>query len=486
MKKKGKLECPNCRQSHPIPEGGLQTLPSYAMEFKTARHLDRLSNNIKCYCGKYNADFYCKDCSQYLCTSCTNTHDQILALKNHTPQPIKARSPSTEIPHNNLCPLHEKELEFYCKVCKTPICQKCAIIDHSEYDGQHQPIRASDAFNDLRITANALTAQADFHKYLAQAGISKCIANASELSKRRNDIMKNINKTAEEMIKLVRETEISLVAKLEDICKAKNRKGNSQIDELKSIISDIEGKQSYIATLLKSGNATALNTCQQVIRELQDNVGVPPETEPRDDGKVYFSPTKDHIPVLTSLKKLGIGHVSEKPNENIFKIVPENPMTVTCYQPFHVEIAQKYECEIDMNDLTISKSEMAASCTSSKNTPTFRIVKSEGKYLIKGTTTTDVTLDVKFHNSSIKGSPIKIIVKPVEIKKITFCKDNGQEIKSIFTGLEVTSLPSGISVDEDLNVVYVSDEIANCVVFITWRAMLRLKPLDLKAVLKDK
>ncbi|XP_033095875.1 tripartite motif-containing protein 2-like [Anneissia japonica] len=436
IKKKGALECPNCRQSHPVPEGGLQLLPSNTIGVLSADNLDRGHDNIKCCCGKCNAVFYCQDCNQYLCTSCTNTHEKFPALKNHILQKISANWPEKE--PEPLCPLHEKVMELYCNICKIPICQNCVITDHKEDEGKHETIEVSEAFNYFKVTATALISQANVNKLKAQRGITKCIENDSELSKSRNDIIEDINNSVEEIVKLVRETGKALEETFEDVCKAKKEKSNSQIHELKSYISCLEEKQDCIGRILNSGKLTALQTCQQPIIELQEKIDLP-DTEPRDDGKVYFSPTKDHI--MSSLKKQGLGSFFEKPNENVFQILCENPLTVTNHQTFHVEIAQRYKCKIDINDLTLSERTLSERTLSERTLsertlsersifrgrPKLRfsvirdnlsIFEHNGKYFVKGSFGKEKILDIKFRNSPIKGSPIMINVKEVGIERV--------------------------------------------------------------------
>ncbi|XP_033095900.1 E3 ubiquitin-protein ligase TRIM71-like [Anneissia japonica] len=422
------LECPNCHLLHLFPEGELQALPSNTIAVETSENIDESHGTIECCCGKCNADFYCKDCSQYLCTSCKITHELFPALKNHTLQSINATLLSTEALLQPMCPQHEKELEFYCKICKTPICQKCANTEHSEDDKQHEPIRASDAINDLKVKANALMVQADVHKQQAQVEIQKCIKTTSELDKISNNILKDINNTVEEIMKFVQETVTTLEEKLKDVCTAKKEKINSQIDELKSTISDVEEKQDSIANLLKSGEVTSLQTCEQEIIDLQEKIDdVFPETEPRGEGKIYFSSTKDSI--LSFLSKYGIGSVSEKP---IFEIISENRVKVTCCQTFRIEIAQSINCEVDIKDLTLTGTKETNAYTmqpvrlgmptayiyqATENLPrnktylTPRIIRDKEKYFVEGSSEKDLTIDVKFRNSSIKGSPIQITVE---------------------------------------------------------------------------
>ncbi|XP_033095891.1 tripartite motif-containing protein 2-like [Anneissia japonica] len=478
------------------------------------------------------------------------------------------------------CPQHEKELDFN----KTLICHKCAITDHSEDMGQHEPICASDAFNDFRVTANALMVRADFHKQQTQEGISKCIANASKLNKQRNDITRHINYSVSQMLKLVQDTRKALEEKLENVCEAKHKQSTSQIDELKTIISDVEEKQNYITTLLKSNEATALQTCQQAIQELQEKIAVLPKIELKDDGKIYFYPTECDVIMKKNILK--IGSVSEKPNENIFEIVSENPMTVTSCQRFQVEIVQKYECDVNINDLAVFEDGKI----SLLKLRVAKIIRYKGKFFVVGYSNKDVTLNVMFCNASIKGSPIKIVVEPVGIirciknvgqstgaisirykqkqyfgeymverekseydrgikdllisgngwflvacnthkvfkfemsgafmstitlsptskvkricklknnnlifcdwgnSNITIFKQDGRVIKSITTclatkstGLATESCLSGIDVDEDLNLVYVADQAANCVKVFNLETNIKVKTIGSKGGLE--
>ncbi|XP_033099465.1 E3 ubiquitin-protein ligase TRIM71-like [Anneissia japonica] len=563
LKEKGEIECPNCRQKHSISDGGLQELSSNVIKEETAEHLNKDCDFIKCCCGKFNADVYCQDCCQHLCTTCTNSHGLFPLTKNHTLKPVSTNwpvVPEGQI-HQPVCPLHEQKLELYCNICKAPICQKCAV-EHSEDEGLHKITTASDAFNDFKLSANVLMVEADIYKQQAQVGVQKCIANASKLSMSRVYLKKDINNTVEEIVKLVRETGKKLEAKLDDVCEAKKEKSNSQIDELKSIISDVEEKQNSITKLLKSDQATALQTCQEAIKELQQMIAeVLPETEPRDDGQIFFTSSKDHI--LSALKQHGVGGVGEKPNEHIF-VVSEYPKTVTCYQSFYVKIAQSFKCELDMNNLHATwtyQEYRNGYCTYVNVTGKIEQQVAEGECVVAGPTASfvagyNLTLDIRFCDAPIKGSPISIYVEydrttrsnfwqSIDIcdegitdifmsqngyflvagktnimykfqntceyiskitlvqnssvsgicqlknnhlivcdqfnKTITFFRQDGQVIKSMSTGQ--SSCPSGIAVNEEVNLVYVAD-FNNCVDVFNMESYSKVKTIGSKGSLE--
>ena len=48
------------------------------------------------------------------------------------------------------CEKHEKELELFCRVCKTTICNSCALIDHEGHD----KIALEDAAKEQRLRIN--------------------------------------------------------------------------------------------------------------------------------------------------------------------------------------------------------------------------------------------------------------------------------------------------------------------------------------------
>ncbi|XP_033097238.1 E3 ubiquitin-protein ligase TRIM71-like [Anneissia japonica] len=557
MNKKGEMECPNCRQVQRICEGGLKELPSKTNSEGTAEHLVESHGDRKCYCGKENAEFFCQDCRQCVCSFCKHSHDFLPALRNHTLEPINTNWPTEE--PEPLCPQHERKLEFYCNICKTPICQKCTVTDHSKDEGEHEPIRTSDAFIEFKLTANALMAQADIHKHQTNVGIKKCKANNSELSKGRICLIKDINNTVEEIVKFVRETGMSLERKLDDVCEAKQEKNNTQIDQLKSTISSVEEKEEYVAKLLKGGEARALQACQQAIKELQEKIAVLPETEPRDDGKVYFSSNKDRILNTLKEKGIGLGSVTEKPDANIFEIVQGYPKTVTHNQPFHVKIAQNVKCEVDIRDL---KAKWVLSDSLGHYDVCSMVEQTrERGYIVNATyrrsLCTIMNLHVTFCNASIKGSPVKISVESqgtqtlinnianiekgisrlfwsqngyfilscytneifkftnsgayiskiklsqktrisgiCELKNnnlifcdsgstnITICKQNGQVIKSISTGLASQNSLSGIDVNEAINLVYVADPTANCVYAFDMESNCKVKTIGSKGCLE--
>ncbi|XP_033109914.1 E3 ubiquitin-protein ligase TRIM56-like [Anneissia japonica] len=163
VKTKGKLICPTCSKSYPIPEGGLQKLPPNTFINNLLETIEQFSgkDQIKCACKKReSAIYYCQDCRQYLCLTGSEYHNEFRLFANHklhSMEDVRSMSPSQmTLLHPPQCLQHNKPLEFYCTECKTPICMHCTITDHNAWEGNHKPISISKAFQTFKETSEAL------------------------------------------------------------------------------------------------------------------------------------------------------------------------------------------------------------------------------------------------------------------------------------------------------------------------------------------
>ena len=152
--------CPECRRSVTIlGNGDLNTLPT---NFRLNGLLDALpvteckTSGVKCgNCNKRRQESaYCFTCCSFWCHDCLPLHNGIKTFKEHHALALKDfgdedfenifRQPT-------FCPKHEKkELELFCRVCKTTICNSCALIDHEGHD----KIALDDAAKEHRLRIN--------------------------------------------------------------------------------------------------------------------------------------------------------------------------------------------------------------------------------------------------------------------------------------------------------------------------------------------
>ncbi|XP_022312752.2 uncharacterized protein LOC111117812 [Crassostrea virginica] len=74
-----------------------------------------------------NGQFYCNDCHQPMCEQCKDEHRKSPNNKNH--DIVLYRQRKHQLPIEK-CKLHpKKNIEIFCKECKTPLCLKCFLTE---------------------------------------------------------------------------------------------------------------------------------------------------------------------------------------------------------------------------------------------------------------------------------------------------------------------------------------------------------------------
>ena len=152
--------CPECRRNFTIPgNGDLNNLPT---NFRLNSLLDALpvteckTSRVKCgNCDKRRQESaYCFTCCSFWCEDCLPLHNRIKTFKEHHALALKHfgnEDFKNIFKQPTFCVKHEKkELELFCQVCKTTICNSCALIDHEG----HAKITLEDAAKEQRLRLN--------------------------------------------------------------------------------------------------------------------------------------------------------------------------------------------------------------------------------------------------------------------------------------------------------------------------------------------
>ena len=132
----GQITCPKCRQSHPIPAGGLS---EFLTDFVTTYELEVASISTK-----ERKDLVCGECEQpapvtHFCSDCQNDecglqlHKRLKTFRGHNVVPISQVS-AAALCQTQYCGLHKGEsLKLYCETCKELVCRDCTLVDHREH-----------------------------------------------------------------------------------------------------------------------------------------------------------------------------------------------------------------------------------------------------------------------------------------------------------------------------------------------------------------
>ena len=78
----------------------------------------------------------CKDCLQFLCAPCAESHQRSCDTKNHvllSKDELKSNEPA-ENARAVKCSKHNELIKFYCDTCKETTCMSCTILDHKQHN----------------------------------------------------------------------------------------------------------------------------------------------------------------------------------------------------------------------------------------------------------------------------------------------------------------------------------------------------------------
>ncbi len=135
------LFCSLCRKEWAIPNEGLHALPkNYVVE----THSIAIPSTIDCALANNErthgmAEYFCIDCWDVLCATCSDGHRLTKFTQNHVIKPIKEVSRDDVEQHNKQlsakCLHHpSREVDVYCKICSEVACTLCCVTKHSKHD----------------------------------------------------------------------------------------------------------------------------------------------------------------------------------------------------------------------------------------------------------------------------------------------------------------------------------------------------------------
>ncbi|XP_019646805.1 PREDICTED: E3 ubiquitin-protein ligase TRIM56-like [Branchiostoma belcheri] len=145
----GKLDCPTCRQDVPLPQNGVQGLKSNFLVGKlrdilqqqpTGKTSEAREDGVPCtVCEAGNsAQFYCVECTDYLCQTCDDMHQRFKGNRSHkfvTVQDLQSGQAAAELRawETSKCEDHRELNKFYCDTCQRVICLHCVVTAHKEH-----------------------------------------------------------------------------------------------------------------------------------------------------------------------------------------------------------------------------------------------------------------------------------------------------------------------------------------------------------------
>ena len=274
-KEKGQvISCPTCRETAQVPDKGPADLPTAFLINSFIEIQDQLkkisgSEQISCdNCKEGNATKYCKQCATGLCRKCLAMHNGLKVISEAKHQIIDMKdvvsTASQLLPVKQevtlTCITHNKSRKIFCEKCQELICRDCTIRSHRD----HNYDLVTDTFPKHRKDIeNILGGILD--KVLAMQNALKVLATREEnITKQRDDRIKEIYCLIESVIESVKQSGDELVAKVTKIAEYKLQLLGQQKEEAETALAQLQRCKEFVQKGLEVGSP------QQILSEKQN------------------------------------------------------------------------------------------------------------------------------------------------------------------------------------------------------------------------
>ena len=269
---KKQLTCPQCKESHTVPQQGVDSFKTYFTinNLLELLHIHEVSSRgvgdaIQCESGldENPAFARCLSCAEYLCESCFTIHQRLKATKDHnmlTLEKIKQsdkRLGVKSVQRRQHCEEHEGEvLKLFCKTCEKVICRDCALVKHRNHD--YSFIR--EVRPDTQKSLEGL--QKEVEEKLKEFEANK--AYIEGLQKAGGDVLnsclKEVNETCDKLIEAVETRRAALVGNLHSVHETEEIKRKQELSNIDTSLVRLSDSIRFTRNLLDSGDDVEMMT----------------------------------------------------------------------------------------------------------------------------------------------------------------------------------------------------------------------------------
>ena len=256
------LHCPSCRRSTLLPPtsvSGLQTAFYLNNLFEVRDTLEKVKEPQKTQCEKCSkrvGTSFCRNCGQFICARCTETHQEWKEFSSHeviTLDQLEGDVARLVPPKKKVmfCSKHPaKELDLYCETCEELICQHCTVRMHRD----HQYDLVTDAFQkhkDVLVTSlQPVEQQLDTVTKSLQQLDTQC----QQITDQRETLVGNIHKTIRQLQEALEVRKTELIGQLDQITQQKLKTLAAQRDQIELVQTQLSSCLEFVKESLRTGS----------------------------------------------------------------------------------------------------------------------------------------------------------------------------------------------------------------------------------------
>ena len=275
-KTEGQITCPKCRQSHPIPAGGLS---EFLTDFLTKCEVEAAGLNVPTkrddtqVCGECGQNdpisHFCTECQKYLCSVCgLDLHKRLKIYKGHNVCPIAridaATLQSCRMPY---CTLHTTEvLKLYCETCEKLVCRDCTLVDHREHSYKF----VQDARKLVETEMASLKSDVEKKLYPLKRNLCEIIKVETAVAGYPEVLKADINSFFDNLVRSIEARRSTLLHEAEHVCQKDAKQVWADMEYHETMLAHISAVFGLVEKAMRcTSDSEMILTALQSIRQLR-------------------------------------------------------------------------------------------------------------------------------------------------------------------------------------------------------------------------
>ena len=402
------------------------------------------------------ATSYCRDCGEFICAGCVDTHANWVALSKHEVVALdsfekKVKQLDALKKVTLYCSLHDgKELELYCETCEELICHNCTVKKHCRPDHQYDLV--TDVFDQQKAEIVASLEPVNVYLETTNKAIEEVDSQSEAVKANMAAVEADIDKEIDKLQGVLEVRRAELKANMKEVGQEKLKKLATQKDKMETIQTQLVSCLSVVQESLRTGSKGEVMKMKKgvtrQIKEITDSIK-PDQLSPCESPDVTFTASPE---LAQSCKLFGVlcaGKISAKDSYATGKGLKVAIRGEKATAAVHI---------YDKEGKVYPKPVKSLTCELTADTSTNKVKgevkkKRDGQYEISyhAPSRGRHQLHIKVEGDHIKGSPFPVIVKlPV--------RELGTPVKTI-NGFYT---PSGLAINQRGEIL-VAEYSGNCV-----------------------
>ena len=297
------VRCPTCRRATLLPPAttvaDLQSAFHIHHLFEIQDAFEKAKEPQKVQCGLCLKDMrtatsYCRDCGEFICAACVDTHAQWGTLAKHEvigldQFKVKVKQLDALKKVTLYCSLHQgKVLELYCESCEELICHNCIVKKHKD----HQYDLVSDIFEEQKAKITASLEPVEMQLETLKKAVREIIRKSKVVNANREEVEAEINKKTQELHDAIELGKAELLRELNEETQKMLKKLATQKDELETVETQLTSCVAFVKESVRRGSEGEIMKMKKgvmnQIKEVMESIN-PEQLSPCAIPKVRFS-----------------------------------------------------------------------------------------------------------------------------------------------------------------------------------------------------